>query len=124
MSRPQVGIERLPAAVNRRMSNNEPRESMNCKSCRKRKVIASFKLQQHFMLILFRSNAIDCDRPAKRARFFNVLVYMVGKVYLKGGASSGLTYLDRCGSKKARSKDGRIGGTSEKSRWSRKTFEG
>lgn len=34
MSRPQVGIERLPA---RRMSN-EPRESMNCKSCRKRKV--------------------------------------------------------------------------------------
>ena len=30
----QVGIERLPA---RRMSN-EPRESMNCKSCRKRKV--------------------------------------------------------------------------------------
>lgn len=32
--RPQVGIERLPA---RRMSN-EPRESMNCKSCRKRKV--------------------------------------------------------------------------------------
>ncbi|KAM3086941.1 hypothetical protein ACMFMG_001058 [Clarireedia jacksonii] len=30
----QVGIERLPA---RRMSN-EPRESMNCKSCRKRKI--------------------------------------------------------------------------------------
>lgn len=34
MARPQVSIERLPA---RRMSN-EPRESMNCKSCRKRKV--------------------------------------------------------------------------------------
>ncbi|CAH0059252.1 unnamed protein product [Clonostachys solani] len=34
LSRPQVGIERLPA---RRMSN-EPRESMNCKSCRKRKI--------------------------------------------------------------------------------------
>ncbi|PTD03291.1 hypothetical protein FCULG_00009682 [Fusarium culmorum] len=33
ISRPQVGIERLPT---RRMSN-EPRESMNCKSCRKRK---------------------------------------------------------------------------------------
>ncbi|KAG9251750.1 fungal-specific transcription factor domain-containing protein [Emericellopsis atlantica] len=33
-SRPQVGIERLPT---RRMSN-EPRESMNCKSCRKRKI--------------------------------------------------------------------------------------
>ncbi|PSR82469.1 fungal-specific transcription factor domain-domain-containing protein [Coniella lustricola] len=34
LPRPQVGIERLPA---RRMSN-EPRESMNCKSCRKRKI--------------------------------------------------------------------------------------
>ncbi|OAA62550.1 Transcription factor [Niveomyces insectorum RCEF 264] len=33
MSRPQVGIERLPP----RRTNNEPRESMNCKSCRKRK---------------------------------------------------------------------------------------
>lgn len=32
--RPQVSIERLPT---RRLSN-EPRESMNCKSCRKRKV--------------------------------------------------------------------------------------
>ncbi|KAH4262483.1 hypothetical protein HBI03_107450 [Parastagonospora nodorum] len=34
MSRPQIGIDRLPA---RRVSN-EPREAMNCKSCRKRKV--------------------------------------------------------------------------------------
>lgn len=34
LPRSQVGIERLPA---RRLSN-EPRESMNCKSCRKRKV--------------------------------------------------------------------------------------
>ncbi|KAK1780857.1 fungal-specific transcription factor domain-containing protein [Copromyces sp. CBS 386.78] len=34
LPRPQVGIERLPA---RRLSN-EPRESMNCKSCRKRKI--------------------------------------------------------------------------------------
>ena len=35
MSRPQaVGIERLPT----RRLGNEPRESMNCKSCRKRKV--------------------------------------------------------------------------------------
>ncbi|OAA50741.1 Fungal specific transcription factor [Cordyceps fumosorosea ARSEF 2679] len=32
--RPQVGIERLPP----RRQPNEPRESMNCKSCRKRKV--------------------------------------------------------------------------------------
>lgn len=33
--RPQIGIDRLPV---RRLSNNEPREAMNCKSCRKRKV--------------------------------------------------------------------------------------
>ncbi|KAF1970515.1 hypothetical protein BU23DRAFT_591060 [Bimuria novae-zelandiae CBS 107.79] len=34
MSRPQIGIDRLPT---RRVSN-EPREAMNCKSCRKRKI--------------------------------------------------------------------------------------
>ncbi|KAI8933976.1 hypothetical protein NX059_008749 [Plenodomus lindquistii] len=34
MARPQIGIDRLPA---RRVSN-EPREAMNCKSCRKRKI--------------------------------------------------------------------------------------
>ena len=34
MSRPQIGIDRLPT----RRVPNEPRESMNCKSCRKRKV--------------------------------------------------------------------------------------
>ena len=32
--RPQIGIDRLPV---RRPSNNEPKEAMNCKSCRKRK---------------------------------------------------------------------------------------
>jgi hypothetical protein len=34
MSRPQISIDRLPP----RRSANEPRELMNCKSCRKRKV--------------------------------------------------------------------------------------
>ena len=34
MSRAQIGIDRLPV----RRSGNEPKESMNCKSCRKRKV--------------------------------------------------------------------------------------
>ncbi|GKU01625.1 transcription factor [Fusarium langsethiae] len=50
ISRPQVGIERLPT---RRMSN-EPRESMNCKS-----------------------SAIDFDHLARLARFSNVPVFMV-----------------------------------------------
>ncbi|GAB7348228.1 hypothetical protein MBLNU459_g6224t1 [Dothideomycetes sp. NU459] len=34
LSRPQIGIDRLPV---RRLSN-EPKEAMNCKSCRKRKI--------------------------------------------------------------------------------------
>ncbi|KAK8158795.1 fungal-specific transcription factor domain-containing protein [Phyllosticta citrichinensis] len=34
-TRPQVGIDRLP----QRRVSNEPREAMNCKSCRKRKVL-------------------------------------------------------------------------------------
>jgi len=34
MSRPQIGIDRLPV----RRASNEPKEAMNCKSCRKRKV--------------------------------------------------------------------------------------
>lgn len=34
MSRPQVSIDRITP----RRVMNEPRESMNCKSCRKRKV--------------------------------------------------------------------------------------
>ena len=34
MSRPQIGIDRLPV----RRQSNESREAMNCKSCRKRKV--------------------------------------------------------------------------------------
>lgn len=34
MSRPQIGIDRLPV----RRPSNEPKEAMNCKSCRKRKV--------------------------------------------------------------------------------------
>jgi hypothetical protein len=52
MSRPQIGIDRLPA---RRVSN-EPREAMNCKSCRKRKVeipafpSASPPLTSHFKI--------------------------------------------------------------------------
>ncbi|EMT63593.1 hypothetical protein FOC4_g10013829 [Fusarium odoratissimum] len=57
--RPQVGIERLPT---RRMSN-EPRESMNCKSCRKRK---------HYP----RLNATDSDLPARLARCSNALAFM------------------------------------------------
>lgn len=43
MARPQIGIDRLPA---RRVSN-EPREAMNCKSCRKRKVVLPVLVPVH-----------------------------------------------------------------------------
>lgn len=74
--RPQVGIERLPA---RRMSN-EPRESMNCKSCRKRKVRVPSPVKQIFRSTdnFSRSSAIGCDRLARLARSSNARVFMVG----------------------------------------------
>ena len=54
MSRPQIGIDRLPA---RRVSN-EPREAMNCKSCRKRKVF-DFGMFPSIQLTVFK---IKCNR--------------------------------------------------------------
>lgn len=54
-ARPQVGIERLPV---RRMSN-EPRESMNCKSCRKRKV--GYGIQKIFR-VANNFSKIKCNR--------------------------------------------------------------
>ncbi|KAL7623307.1 hypothetical protein AAE478_006988 [Parahypoxylon ruwenzoriense] len=86
MSRPQVGIERLPS---RRMSN-EPREAMNCKSCRKRKVRAFFSQAggaeparpEPFSDLTNkpspnRLNVIDCGRPAKLVKYFSAPVSMV-----------------------------------------------
>jgi hypothetical protein len=40
LPRPQIGIERLQA----RRASNEPKEAMNCKSCRKRKVRLRLRL--------------------------------------------------------------------------------
>jgi Fungal specific transcription factor domain len=85
MSRPQIGIDRLPA---RRLSN-EPREAMNCKSCRKRKVRALGVLNAHLdfdstcgfhgreLTVLKRSNAIVFDQHAKLARSLPALAYTV-----------------------------------------------
>ncbi len=78
MPRPQVSIERLPT---RRMSN-EPRESMNCKSCRKRKVcrwtgrwLAGSPPRE--LTFGCRSSATGCGLLARRVRSFNVLVSTV-----------------------------------------------
>ena len=55
--RPQIGIERLQA----RRASNEPKEAMNCKSCRKRKVRLRLGLPPRIDLtdVLRRSNATD-----------------------------------------------------------------
>lgn len=45
--RPAVGIERLPVSAAARRLSNEPRESMNCKSCRKRKVSSAVMGEMH-----------------------------------------------------------------------------
>lgn len=91
MTRPRVGIERLPT---RRMSN-EPRESMNCKSCRKRKVRApsnprppqknravNLDINSAVGVLthgipLHRSSATACALPVRPVRFSSVLAFMV-----------------------------------------------
>lgn len=46
MSRPQVSIDRLTP----RRATVEPREAMNCKSCRKRKVRSSRDLRSDMLI--------------------------------------------------------------------------
>lgn len=82
MSRPQVSIDRLTP----RRATVEPREAMNCKSCRKRKVSyhttlnqASAGLNRSGITYLFfsRSNAIVCAPAARPARSSNAPAFMV-----------------------------------------------
>ncbi|KKA26971.1 hypothetical protein TD95_004062 [Thielaviopsis punctulata] len=58
--RAQVGIDRLPG----RRGSNEPREAMNCKSCRKRKV-GLFCFHRFLSVLLYSNrshNQIKCNR--------------------------------------------------------------
>ncbi len=127
MARPQVSIERLPT---RRMSN-EPRESMNCKSCRKRKVFGSPRSEgnkEHGWTNAgrCRSNATGCVPPARRVRSFNVLVYMVNlspSPTSSLGVSS-LTLPCRCCSKEKGPKNRRLGSFVEEGRRTRGPSEG
>jgi hypothetical protein len=64
ISRPQVGIERLPT---RRMSN-EPRESMNCKSCRKRKVPLTLYVLATLFQLTNRSNVDQMQQASPSVR--------------------------------------------------------
>lgn len=75
MARPQIGIDRLPA---RRVSN-EPREAMNCKSCRKRKVLVLSTTTTIACLLTmgYRSNATALAQPVKPVKSSTARVSMV-----------------------------------------------
>lgn len=82
MNRPQIGIDRLQI----RKSVNEPKEAMNCKSCRKRKVsvLPPVYLQQHgHGLTPRRSSAIDSSRRARHVKCSIVLACTTQ--YLRSG---------------------------------------
>lgn len=75
MSRPQISIDRLMP----RRATVEPREAMNCKSCRKRKV-GSPQSDHRIPAELSRSNATVCAPVAKPARSSNVPASTVSSV--------------------------------------------
>ena len=76
--RPQIGIERLQA----RRASNEPKEAMNCKSCRKRKVRSAIGTAPRPDLTdaLRRSSATDLSQFASPVKLSTVLVFMVGDI--------------------------------------------
>ncbi|KAI2606374.1 uncharacterized protein GGS25DRAFT_533440 [Hypoxylon fragiforme] len=76
MSRPQVGIERLPS---RRMSS-EPREAMNCKSCRKRKIKCNRLRPSCEACQVFQSPCIYDAIPKKRGPKTDVLEALLKRV--------------------------------------------
>ncbi|KAI1416245.1 hypothetical protein F5Y13DRAFT_206254 [Hypoxylon sp. FL1857] len=93
MSRPQVGIERLPS---RRMGN-EPREAMNCKSCRKRKIKCNRLRPSCEACQVFQCPCIYDAVPKKRGPKTDVLEALLKRVdgleaqlkdHRKGDASS------------------------------------
>ncbi|KAL1957161.1 hypothetical protein VTO42DRAFT_6304 [Malbranchea cinnamomea] len=76
MSRPQVSIERLPA---RRMSS-EPREAMNCKSCRKRKIKCNRTRPSCEACTVFQCPCIYDAVPKKRGPKTDVLEALLRRV--------------------------------------------
>ncbi|TQV93910.1 fungal specific transcription factor [Cordyceps javanica] len=74
--RPQVGIERLPP----RRQANEPRESMNCKSCRKRKIKCNRLRPSCEACQLFQCPCIYDAVPKKRGPKTDVLEALLKRV--------------------------------------------
>ncbi|KAH9839631.1 shikimate 3-dehydrogenase (NADP+) [Teratosphaeria destructans] len=78
MSRPQqIGIDRLPM---RRPSTNEPKEAMNCKSCRKRKIKCNRIKPSCEACQVFRVPCIYDATPKKRGPKTDVLEALVKRV--------------------------------------------
>ncbi|KAM0457706.1 hypothetical protein ACHAPV_006601 [Trichoderma viride] len=74
--RPQVGIERLPA----RNLNSEPRESMNCKSCRKRKIKCNRLRPSCEACLVFQCPCVYDAVPKKRGPKTDVLEALLKRV--------------------------------------------
>ncbi|KAL7811032.1 fungal-specific transcription factor domain-containing protein [Trichoderma aethiopicum] len=74
--RPQVGIERLPA----RNVTTEPRESMNCKSCRKRKIKCNRLRPSCEACLVFQCPCIYDAVPKKRGPKTDVLEALLKRV--------------------------------------------
>ncbi|KAF2770074.1 hypothetical protein EJ03DRAFT_311085 [Teratosphaeria nubilosa] len=77
MSRPQIGIDRLPV---QRPSANEPKEAMNCKSCRKRKIKCNRLKPSCEACQVFRVACIYDAIPKKRGPKTDVLEALLKRV--------------------------------------------
>ncbi|KAG9728012.1 hypothetical protein KCU75_g19787, partial [Aureobasidium melanogenum] len=76
MSRPQIGIDRLPV----RRSSNEPKEAMNCKSCRKRKIKCNRLRPSCEACQVFNCDCIYDAVPKKRGPKTDVLEALLKRV--------------------------------------------
>ena len=79
VARPQVGIERLPSAV-RRSAGPEQRESMNCKSCRKRKIKCNRLRPTCEACKIFQCSCLYDAVPKKRGPKTDVLEALVKRI--------------------------------------------
>ena len=119
MSRPQISIDRLPP----RRSANEPRELMNCKSCRKRKVRFGKSTRRRYA---------QTDHPNHSDQVQQIKAVLRGmpgfcrSVHIRfvGPKSRILSLtLARCGAEKEGAQNRRPGGSAEESRWVGKKIE-
>jgi hypothetical protein len=115
MSRPQIGIDRLPT---RRVSN-EPREAMNCKSCRKRKVPPRNPPNLKSTSDPGRSSATGHVRPARPVKSSTALAFTVPIGLRTLCSSACLTpSLSRCRAQKTGAQDRCARGPSQARGWS------